>query len=358
MANRADGMIFMYTAGGGGMRNVSRADVGAPHLLALAALLIASAGVAHAQTYPGTIYVFYADGQVPDSDVIDALGPAVPFIPAIMVYEVPGLDLDYVLQWLAANSTISLDAAPLERAPDSGDFYLEYGPNPSSNYEPSMAERMYEWELLDAEVDWLNENFRLPHDVDVVANECNEINAFYHPHNHTVTICYEFVEDQYDLWYEFGDDPEYADQFAMNILTEVFYHEMGHAIVDVYNLPYTGLEENVADQFAALILSLTYDGETGHTIGQDMLYDVGNHYLWSEQRDGGPPAYWDTHGTNMQRFYNISCWAYGADPGYNQDLIDKGWLPEDRAYWCQDEYKKIDQAFSSLLAYYSNGFFD
>ena len=339
------------------MQNVPRMDVGTPHLLALAALLMASAGVAHAQTYPGTIYVFYADGQVPDSDVVSALGPAVQFIPAIMVYEVPGLDLDYVLQWLAANSTISLDAAPLERAPDDGDFILSYEPNPNSEHDVTAAEIMQECGLLDDEVEWLNDNFRLPHDVDVVAEECDEANAFYG--ENTVTICYEFVDYQYDLWTEFGNDPEYADEFAQNILTEVFYHEIGHAIVDVYNLPYTGLEENVADQFAALILSLTYDAETGHTIGQDMLFDVASSYFWSEQRDGGPPAYWDTHGTNMQRFYNISCWAYGADPDYNQDLLSGEYgLPEDRVQWCEGEYDKIDQAFSSLLAYYTNGFFD
>lgn len=335
-----------------------RTDVGTPHLLALATLLIASAGVAHAQTYPGTIYVFYADGQVPDSDVIDALGPATPFIPAIMVYEVPGLDLDYVLQWLAANSTISLDAAPLERAPDDGDFILSYGPNLNSEYEVSAAEIMQGWGLLDDEVEWLNDNFRLPHDVDVVAEECDEANAFYYPDDDKVIICYEFVDDLYDLWFEFGDDPDYADTFVYNLVYETFYHEMGHAIVDVYDLPYTGLEENVADQFSTLILIRTYDDETGHTIGQDMLYDVGNYYLYSTDRYGDTTPYWGTHATDMQRFYNISCWAYGADPDYNQDLIDEGWLPEDRAYLCQDEYEKIEQAFTSLLAYYTNGFFD
>ena len=88
-----------------------------------------------------------------------------------------------------------------------------------------------------------------------------------------------------------------------------------------------------------------------------MLYNVGTYYLYSSELEE-PTPYWDTHAGNMQRFYNISCWAYGEDPAYNQDLIDDGWLPEDRAVWCVEEYNQIKTAFGYLLADYTNGFFD
>ena len=139
-------------------------------------------------------------------------------------------------------------------------------------------------------------------------------------------------------------------------------HEVGHALIDVYQLPVTGLEENVADQFASLMLSYTYDESTGdYSIGQDMLYNVGTWFwisneLYSVNPDDYP--FWDTHNLDIQRFYNISCYAYGSDPQYNQDLVDEGYLPEDRAYWCEEEYLVMERAWSFLLKDFDNGFFD
>lgn len=238
---------------------------------------------------------------------------------------------------------------------DNGDFYL-LAYEDSTDY-ASAAETLQGWELLEDEIRWLNENFRLPYDVPVAAKECGEANAFY-TKGEGVTICYELVNDLYVLWSEFNDDSEGADMFAYNNAYETFYHEVGHAVLDIYKLPFTGLEENVADQFSALMLTYTYDAETGHTIGQDMLYDVGKYYWYSTQRDGDSTPYWDTHASNMQRFYNISCYAYGADPAYNQDLVDEDWLPEGRAIGCAGEYAQIEYAFDYLLSDYTNGFFD
>ena len=45
-------------------------------------------------------------------------------------------------------------------------------------------------------------------------------------------------------------------------------------------------------------------------------------------------------------------------PLYNMDLIEEGWLPEDRAVWCEEEYEQIERAFGYLLADYTNGFLD
>lgn len=312
----------------------------------------------YALPYPGTIYMFYSSEHTPDYDIIDALSSLTPDIPDIILYEVPSSDIDDILHWLYVNSNYA-NSGYLDRAIDYGDFVLTYGPNPNSEYEFTARQWLQDYQLLDYEVEWLNENFRLPHDVYITAEECGEENAFYYPYSKEVVICYEFVDGLYDLYLHNNEgDYDGADNFTHDVTIETLYHEIGHAIIDVYGLPHTGLEENVADQFAALILIRTYDPETGHTIGQDMLYNVGNYYLWTEQREDGPPAYWDTHGTNLQRFYNISCWAYGSNPSYNQDLIDDGWLPEDRSVWCEDEYWKIEQAFSHLLSYYTNGFFD
>ena len=225
--------------------------------------------------------------------------------------------------------------------------------DPNSPYEYTNAQWLRDIEFLEYETEWLNENFRLPYDVLVEAAECDEANAFYDPVIKVVTICYEFVDDLDLLWLEFNESESYEgqlDDFVYDVTYETLYHELGHAVLDIYDIPYTGLEENVADQFAALMLSYTEGG-------QDMMYNVGSYYLYSSQTSDHT-AYWGTHALDMQRFYNISCLAYGEDPHYNRDLIHDGWLPEDRAVWCVEEYDQIKTAFGYLLADYTNGFFD
>ena len=252
---------------------------------------------------------------------------------------------------------------------DQGDFYLTYKPNPNSPYveEDSAIAFLKNSNLLEREINFLNENFRLPYDVEVLAQECGNANAWYDYEIKQIVICYELIDMDYEHYiYYHNEDLDFAyetvDPYIYDNLDWTFFHEVGHALIDVYQLPITGLEENVADQFASLMLSYTYDENTGdYSIGQDMLYNVGTWFwisneLYSVNPDDYP--FWDTHNLDIQRFYNISCYAYGSDPQYNQDLIDEGYLPEDRAYWCEEEYLVMERAWSFLLKDFDNGFFD
>ena len=252
---------------------------------------------------------------------------------------------------------------------DQGDFYLTYKPNPNSPYtgDDTAIAWVKNVELLEFEIAFLNETFRLPYNVEIVAQECNEINAFYDLESKQIVICYELVDGIFDdYYYYYGEDENFDvdawGTYSYNVLDFIFFHEVGHALIDVYQLPTTGLEENVADQFASLMLSYTYDENTGdYSIGQDMLYDVGTWFWISDELYYDNPedyAFWSTHNLDIQRFYNISCYAYGSDPQYNQDLVDEGWLPEDRAYWCEDEYLAMQNGWSNLLKDFDNDFFD
>jgi hypothetical protein len=56
--------------------------------------------------------------------------------------------------------------------------------------------------------------------------------------------------------------------------------------------------------------------------------------------DVSPPA---------QRFYNFLCIAVGGDPIDFGGLVDKGFLPKDRARGCGAEYDKVRRAFDIRL---------
>ena len=85
--------------------------------------------------------------------------------------------------------------------------------------------------------------------------ECGTENAFYRPGEKAIVVCYEFADATLragDALY--GDDPDVTGEFAYNVLDGIMMHEVGHALIDVYDLPTTGMEEDVVDQFAALDL--------------------------------------------------------------------------------------------------------
>ena len=202
------------------------------------------------------------------------------------------------IKYMIENGIMEINTGDLSIADeyeDRGDFYITYKPNPNSRYtgDDTAIAWLKNVELLEAEVEFLNENFRLPYDVEVVAQECDEINAWYDWEKKQLVMCYEFIDDVFEGYYYFyGEDEDFDEQvwadYGYNVVDYVFWHEVGHAFIDIYELPITGLEEDVADQFAALMLSYTYDSETGsYTLGQTMLYDVGTwyyneNYYWSE----------------------------------------------------------------------------
>ena len=241
---------------------------------------------------------------------------------------------------------------------DEGDFYVTYYPNPNSIHEFSAKDWIQQTEYFEGQMEFLNSFFRLPHDVEIVIEECNVVNAFYDPATKQIIMCYEFMDSVFSdfssYWQSEGTemtDDELSTQ-NLDVVDFVFYHELGHALVDIYQLPITGLEENVVDQFASYFMLLTGDIDDYEGIfAQDIMYNVGTWYFIQSERDY-EHVYWDVHNLDIQRFYNISCYAYGQNPQYNQDLITEGWLPVERAENCEYEFAVLEDSWNRILSPY------
>ena len=150
---------------------------------------------------------------------------------------------------------------------------------------------------------------------------------------------------------EYGDNwtTEQLNYSTINVIDHTFYHEMGHALIDIYELPITGPEERVADQFGAFMVLGFLEQEIAHDIMMDTAIDF---WLAAEENpDLTESAFADTHGLNKQRFYDLACWAYGSDPDYHQYMwSSEDWIPEIRLYWCELEYVTTMYAWDILLA--------
>ena len=136
------------------------------------------------------------------------------------------------------------------------------------------------------------------------------------------------------------------DQFVRGTLRFVLLHELGHGLVDLYDLPVLGREEDAADRFAAWWLS-----PDGRETGVDAIAAI---EWWmasarqSEARREDLP-WWDEHGIDEQRGYQIACLLYGADPQTMGPLAVRLGLPDERQASCLREAAQNAASWSAHL---------
>lgn len=221
-------------------------------------------------------------------------------------------------------------------------FYADYAKVTNRDYR-EWNEAFREARALEEIADGLNQMVRIPTAVALTFDECGESNAFYDPEEQRVTMCFEMAEEIVDMFAEERSEDELDDLVAGTLL---FFlgHEVGHALTHVLDLPITGKEEDAVDQLAVLLLS------DGSEDSESALVAVSETFArWSDEEEADDETFADAHSLNSQRLYNILCWSYGRDPEAYADLVDEGFLPEDRAEGCADEYDQLSRSWGRLL---------
>jgi hypothetical protein len=199
----------------------------------------------------------------------------------------------------------------------------------------------------------LSGGFTVPQQVAIGVAECGATNAFYDPNNRAIVLCYELVDDIVSEFRYDGLTEQQRNEAVVGALSFVFFHELGHALIDQYDLPITGSEEDVADQVATYILAQA-NPVSAYWAAQ----------YWIQRDDPGDTGllkglfrssimFADEHAMDEQRFYNVLCWTYGGDTqsrGYFADL-----LPAGRAQRCPGEYRRMAAALETLLQPHTRG---
>ena len=226
----------------------------------------------------------------------------------------------------------------------AGEVRVEYGPGLASTPVLETCRQDRAFEILAENIATV---FDLPRDLALRVADCGEPNAYYEPENATILVCGEFLPEFAALAAELEPDPQAAlDLFYDNLLFTV-YHELGHALVDILNLPITGREEDVADQAAVWLMLESLD----EGAGLSAAFNAASVFS-SPPAPGADQAFWDTHGLDIQRFHNILCWVYGFDPDQTAAALDGDLdklLPPERRDFCPDEYARMHNSFLTLL---------
>jgi Putative metallopeptidase len=173
----------------------------------------------------------------------------------------------------------------------------------------------------------------------------------------TVHMCYEMLQNIIKITTNDMVRPNVTRHDAI-VGQFLFWtlHETGHAVFDAFQVPLFGREEDAADQFAAFLMLAIGRDQSRHWIegaaytSDEFMADV----PWGKN-------YASTHGLPQQRFYNLLCLAYGADPKTFADVTEnmatmmeqkgvmpkaqQGVLPKQRAENCAYEFESFRHAW-------------
>ena len=116
---------------------------------------------------------------------------------------------------------------------------------------------------------------------------------------------------------------------------------------DLLDVPIFGRAEDAADGFAVYMML-----ELGKSEAQRLILGAAYSYKdYVRNPNVYVPliAFADAHGAPMQRFYNLLCIGYGADPQLFGGLVAKGYLPNSRADSCRSEFNELSYAFQHVI---------
>lgn len=165
-----------------------------------------------------------------------------------------------------------------------------------------------------------------------------------------------FANEDYELT---QSDIDQIYEFATNASMGIIFHEIGHLIVDEFNVPIFNNEEDVADSFMAWSLiqipdeyasyeDYEYYAEEPHKVikGISDYY----YYLTLLGRDtsevyGLKESEYGLHSTDNKRFFNIACFMKGSNPEVFDTYITKRGLEYVLDNQCDYNYLQMSDAW-------------
>lgn len=129
-------------------------------------------------------------------------------------------------------------------------------------------------------------------------------------------------------------------------VTNDLYHEMGHALIDLMQLPVLGNEEDAADILSVFLVNALWEEEPAQEV---MRASLATWAAMAEGRGEGEPDWWDVHGPDRKRIATMACLFYGANPEARADFAAEMEIPEARAGSCPEEYAQVEASWGAFF---------
>lgn len=255
---------------------------------------------------------------------------------------------------IAVGSAIALSLAGCDEGEEAGPdgartdrpLTLQVDP-PADGLERNSKRLLSESGRAEELIDVLDEALVLPEEV-TVRIRSGPGDAFYDPRSRRVVFAYRLFERIGLTFLDgFGENNLSNRGLASridNVSTFILLHEIGHALVDVLDLPITASEEDSVDNLATVLsVGLLQRGGNAALDFADFaeLIEPG------ETPRVGRLDYWDEHSLDLQRANQTTCLVYGSDPVRNRFL--RRLIPDFRRARCRREWKQISGSWERLL---------
>ena len=229
---------------------------------------------------------------------------------------------------------------------DKGDFKVGFSPITKSKGQKKdmpKEEKATFQEVATA----LNSLIALPKDIYINIDTCGEANAFYSSETAEITFCYELL-DQYEREFRTVSKVQAEiDAMVEDTLVQTLFHELGHCLIDVWDMPATGREEDAVDQLATIMML------DGSAEGQATAINAAREFaIAAKSEDPKNMVFSDEHSFSKTRFYDMLCLVYGSNPVKNRKMVGPNGLPAERAKGCESEYKRAERSWLRLLEPY------
>lgn len=234
-----------------------------------------------------------------------------------------------------------------------GRFILTY----ENSSVPELKEALQKQQIFDTIINDLNSSgLVMRQNIPVNFTDCGQPNAFWDGENEQIIMCYELINFAYTL---FNQKSNYSQQEAitksLNNAIFTFYHELGHALIDVLELSAVGQEEDTVDEFSAVMLFRKFDNDSAGEI----ILDSSAFYETLYQ-NGVRGTGWGEHAPNDKRLFNLVCFVYGSNPQKYEtvfeekfNLLAQGKASQrdidSRAYKCRQQFPEKMNSWNKLL---------
>ena len=192
----------------------------------------------------------------------------------------------------------------------------------------------------------LSETFELPEDLTVRGVNGFGPGPFYNPRDKSITYPYLFSTLVYNTLGELN--PNWSQyrlgQGVGAVNSMVFEHEFAHALIDIYDLPVLGREEDAADDLAVLLL-IPAKG------GAQFVSDSASFWAALSNRQRVPQLsdYADVHSFDLQRAFTMLCLLAGSSKEHFQEVAAMRVLPDSRLAGCRAEFEQKAQSYEDVL---------
>lgn len=142
------------------------------------------------------------------------------------------------------------------------------------------------------------------------------------------------------------DRQQLAEFVAGNMLF-VLLHELAHATTTQFGLPILGKKEDAANSFAVTRLI-----KLGAGFSDRVLIESGKGFFLAARRDtktGDPVPFYDEHGLDEQRGYDVVCLMVGSGQDKYQHLADETNLPKERQKTCAGDFTDASGSWDMVL---------